>query len=418
MYILLTTICLIIAGLIIVKDKQTRFLLFIIAITFLPYGFEVSYKLSAPRILVVAFFVSMFIRANEVSAIKKMPCYFWLLLVFIAHLLTGFFDHRLSFSQGLAKSLVMFMETFGGILLGYVSFASQSKDKRILKYLIILSTIVGIYSIFCFLVGADPFSASIGDTDSMNDDRHRISSFFFNSHIAGLAMSSYIIVLLFLRQKYKFSLYQNLLIILIFVALMLTKSRSSLLDLIAGCLVLYSTFIFSSSQKIKYIGFGLIVLIVLYLSIGQIILSQFSDAFKDDGGDTGGSNVAMRLQQLSFSWDLFLKNPLFGNGFNYFWDEIKAKDNYLSSMLLGAESYIFILLIERGAIQIVTIVLYFCSLYRFFIRRKSPESNLCMALLTAFLVNSIVTGNTYKWIFVMPFIGYYMRYVQLFVKSK
>lgn len=418
MYILLTTICLIMAGLLIVKDRQTRFLLFLIGITFLPYGFEVSYKLSAPRILVLAFFVSMFVRNNEICAIKRVPCSFCLLLVFIAHLLTGFFDHRLTVMQGLSKSLVMFMETFGGILLGYVSFDSQSKNKRLLKYLIILSFIVGLYSVFCFMIGADPFSASIGDTDSMNDDRHRVSSFFYNSHIAGLAMSSYIIILLFLRQKYKFTLFQNMMIILMFVALMLTKSRSSLLDLIAGCLVLYSTFIFNSSHKMKYIGLGLIVLLILYLSIGQIVLGQFSDAFKDDGGNTGGSNVAMRLQQLSFSWDLFLKNPLFGNGFNYFWDEIKAKDNYLSSMLLGAESYIFILLIERGAIQIVTIVLYFCSLYRFFIRRKSPESNLCMALLTAFLVNSIVTGNTYKWIFIMPFIGYYMRYVQLYVKSK
>lgn len=82
-------------------------------------------------------------------------------------------------------------------------------------------------------------------------------------------------------------------------------------------------------------------------------------------------------------------------------------------MLLGAESYVFILFIERGLIQIVTILLYFVGLYRYLLRNKCIESYLCMALLTAFLVNSIVTGNTYKWIFAMPFVGYYLRYVQL-----
>lgn len=53
-------------------------------------------------------------------------------------------------------------------------------------------------------------------------------------------------------------------------------------------------------------------------------------------------------------------------------------------MLLGAESYVFILFIERGLIQIITILLYFVGLYRYLLRNKCQESYLCMALLTAF----------------------------------
>lgn len=183
-------------------------------------------------------------------------------------------------------------------------------------------------------------------------------------------------------------------------------------------MVLYSDIIRKSRHKIKIILGLLLVLVVAYLLIGNIIVAKFADAFQDDGGETGGSNIAMRLQQLSFSWDLFLQSPWFGNGFNYFWEYIKVKDNYLSSMLLGAESYIFILLIERGGILIVLILLYFISLIRYFIQCRTLESYFALSLLVAFLVNSIVTGNLYKWIFVMPLIGYYLHYVKFQIKQK
>lgn len=124
-------------------------------------------------------------------------------------------------------------------------------------------------------------------------------------------------------------------------------------------MVLYYDIIRKSRHKIKIILGFLLVLVVAYLLIGNIIVAKFADAFQDDGGETGGSNVAMRLQQLSFSWDLFLQSPWFGNGFNYFWEYIKVKDNYLSSMLLGAESYIFILLIERRYSDSFDIIIFY-----------------------------------------------------------
>lgn len=417
MYIFLTITCIVFSLLIIVNDKQSRFLLFFVAITFLPYGFELSYKLIAPRILVFAFLVSILIRSKEISLIKEIPCRNFLLLVFLSYLLTGFFDHRFGFFQEITKSLTMFFETFGGIILGYVS-CNLHTERKTRKCFIVLAYIISLYSLLCIAIGSDPYSWAIGESDSMQHGRMRVASFFFNSHMAGLAMSIYLLVLLYFKQKYKFTILQNIAILLLFIALLLTASRSSLLDFMAGCLVLYFSFLKQSKMKFKYILTGCFVLFCLYVTIGQTVYDKFADAFQDDGGATGGSNVAMRLQQLAFSWMLFLKSPWFGNGFNYFWEEIKVKDNYLSSMLLGAESYVFILLIERGIIQIITICLYFVSLFRFFLNRKSLESNLCIAILTAFLVNSITTGNTYKWIFVMPFVGYYMRYVQLNIKSK
>lgn len=138
-------------------------------------------------------------------------------------------------------------------------------------------------------------------------------------------MSIYLILLLYFRQKYKFSAFQNFIAVLLFISLILTKSRSSLLDLIAGSIVLYSALFFQSSSKMKYMGTSLVSLFILYLFVGESIVSQFTDAFREDGGTSGGSNVTMRLQQLAFSWDLFLKNPIFGNGFNYFGMKLRLR---------------------------------------------------------------------------------------------
>lgn len=402
------------------KNGVNRLLIFFVGITFLPYGLVLMGKLIAPRLLVFAFILSIIIQWKNIRYLKNMPAKWIMILLFLAHLLTGFFDQRVSLFQGFIKALIVFMETFGGIVLGYLSFngISRRSSRKIFQTFIFLSFIACTYSFCCLLIGSDPYCLSIGDTDSLVGGRLRSASFFFNSHVAGMAFTVYLLLLLYMKQKMKYNQFQNMILLFLLMAIFFTGSRSTILCLIAGCLVLYYDIIRKSRHKIKIILGFLLVLVVAYLLIGNIIVAKFADAFQDDGGETGGSNVAMRLQQLSFSWDLFLQSPWFGNGFNYFWEYIKVKDNYLSSMLLGAESYIFILLIERGGIQIVLILLYFISLIRYFIQCRTLESYFALSLIVAFLVNSIVTGNLYKWIFVMPLIGYYLHYVEFQIKQK
>ncbi len=420
MYLFLSAICIFLSVALLFKNGVNRLLLYMVGITFLPYGLELTGKLIAPRLLTFAFLLSVLLRFKEFRSLKQLPAKWLMVILFIAHLLTGLMDHRISMIQGLIKAITMFVETFGGIILGYVSFIAINKkwNLQIRNRFVILALVVCIYSLFCVFINSDPYSSAIGDTDSMIDSRLRSASFFYNSHVAGMAMTGYFILLLYFKQKYKFNQFQNLVLLLLFIAIFLTGSRSSLLCLIAGFLILYYDIVKRSKYKFKILFGSLLMLCIGYGVIGHIVIAKFADAFQDDGGETGGSNIAMRLQQLSFSWELFWQSPWFGNGFNYFWEYIKAKDGYLSSMLLGAESYVFILLIERGLIQIIAIFIYFVSIIRYFSRAKTLESYLGLALLTAFLVNSIVTGNLYKWIFVMPLIGYYLHYVQFQMKQK
>lgn len=412
-YIILTVLF---AGLILIYKGFDRFLLFIIGITFLPYGFYLADNISSARVLNVAFWMSVLVSNKDRNRLLQIPCKHTVLFLLLSFVLIGVFDDRFNFVIGSFKGFLAFFETFGYMLLGYVSFY-DNKELQLVKCLEKLSIIVCVYALLCVILGSDPLNTAIGFSDSLNDDRGRVASFYYNSHVAGFAESVCLLIMLYVRLKYKTRWFDNVLIGLLIIALVLTKSRSALLDFMVGASVLYYFFIAKSKTKFKYILVACSVLAVIYILFGSTIESKFGDAFQEDGGKTGGSNMAMRMQQLYYSYQLFLKNPLFGNGINYFWDVIAAENGFLSSMLMGAESYIFILLIERGLIQIIANIVFFTCIYRYMYRQKCLESYLAIAILTAFLVNSIVTGNLYKWPFAMLYIGFYLGYLQIKMKK-
>lgn len=406
------SVCLIILALLIFfQTGIKRLIFFICGITFIPFGIEVAPHLDAHRILILSFYLSICIHKKEFKELKTIPGFRFIIIILITHLLTGFFDSRLSLFAGTYKSIIAFLETFGTIFFGYVSCHHRDDKKYITRFIRIFSLILALYSLFTFFVGYDFFNQTIPGTDSLTDSRHRISSFLSNSHLAGLAFSMYLLIILYDNYiKNKNSL-KSILVYLLFIALLLTMSRSSLLNFITGCLFLYIPILLKSPHKKILITSFILIIIVCNQLIYHILLQKFGAIFEPTGSsDVSGSNLETRTVQLYYSWLLFLNHPWLGNGFQYFWEVIKADGGSLSDYLAGAESYIFILLIERGLIQIIAISAYFIFLFSYFRKHKNAEiSTLAIAMLVAFLVNSILTGNGYKWTFCFPFLGMYIK---------
>lgn len=391
----------------------TRFLVYITGITFLPFGIELSNHLNAPRLLLFAFIISILFHSADIKTIAKFPLRYSPIFLILSHFLTGIMDPRGSFI-GLYKGINVFSETYLCILLGFVSLKGKKDIKVVFEWASVLSFIVCSYSVLCLVLGYDFYSQLIGESDSMRGSRLRIASTFFDSHVAGFAIS-----VLLLMQTAKvvilskvMSIKDSMILILLLIALFITGSRSSLLDWIIGSFVLlFPYFLYFKGYKIKWIFFVGLAASLIFILTGDYVLSKFSDAFQEEGGDTGGSTMDMRLRQLEYSIYFYLKNPIWGNGFQYFWDEIKTKGGFYSSMLQGAESYIFILLIERGLVQIIAVCVFFFELIKTFMKRYRTDaySYLAVALIAAFLTNSIVTGNLYKWPFVFPYVGLLLR---------
>lgn len=387
-------------------NGSKRLIYFLWGITFCNYGVEIFPHLSVLRSLTFIFYISVFIRKNDRLVLMKIPLKKQFVLLFAVYLCTGLFDDR-SCYVGLYKAILEYMETFGFILLGYVSLCHTNELHKLLHTVPKIALCVSVYSIITYLAGADIVNSQIPGTDfSMSSwARVRIPSFYYSSHLAGAAISSMLIVII--SPENKWSVKHKLLIsALLLVALTLTGSRSSILASFAGLVFVYYYFFYKNLQSHKILlfilGIGVIGIITVFIDR----ISFLSDMFEEGGGDTGGSNIFMRLQQLVYSYELFLQSPYFGNGFKYFWEVVKVNDDFLSSMLLGAESYIFILLIERGLIQIIAIVYFFFSLIKIFMQYRNEIFVVtCIGLTWAFLFNSIVTGNGEKWSYMMIYVG-------------
>ena len=174
------------------------------------------------------------------------------ILLFIAYLCTGLFDDR-GCSVGLYKAILEYMETFGFILLGYISFYHTNDLHKLLHAILQIALCVSIYSIITYLIGADIVNSQIPGTDfSMNSGaRVRIPSFYYSSHIAGAAISSMLIIIIS-PENNKNIKHRLLLAFLLFIALLFTGSRSSILALFVGLIFVYYYFYSSKVQSHKF----------------------------------------------------------------------------------------------------------------------------------------------------------------------
>ena len=128
----------------------------------------------------------------------------------------------------------------------------------------------------------------------------------------------------------------------------------------------------------------------------------------------------MRLTQLQASYKEFAKKPIFGNGLYYInenlgWD--KNPDNRTSDEEFeGFESYIYHLLIEQGIAGILTNLIFFMWLIRYFLIKRpllKEFSALGISILLMFLTFIIGTGTVGSWCITMGLLGIIIKYIEL-----
>lgn len=135
--------------------------------------------------------------------------------------------------------------------------------------------------------------------------------------------------------KHKTFIY--ILSLLLFVGLLSTGTRSVYLSVAIGFIPLVLLY----SSKIKYI-FGLLAICVVIYLFNETLIDAIIDSFVNHE-DANGSSVEMRESQYDAAYEYFARNPIFGNGIGYVSTAMQQ-----SPKLLGAESCIFIIMIDRG----------------------------------------------------------------------
>lgn len=125
--------------------------------------------------------------------------------------------------------------------------------------------------------------------------------------------------------------------LLLFIGVVSTGTRSVYLAVAIGMIPL----MFLYTSKIKYLICLIVICIMSYL-FNQELFDKILDSFINHE-DAGGSSMEMRESQFDAAYEYFVRNPLFGNGVGYVSTAMKV-----SPKLLGAESCIYIIMIDRG----------------------------------------------------------------------
>lgn len=397
---------------------ERRIELFFLAIIFVPSVIPYPANgINSHRFFVLLFWASVLLN-NELVRYKKNTISLFLILILFSYYLTGINDNRLTLFSKFWKPTIHFITEYGLLVLFAATLFTKKKWDRFHKFIIKICFIVCGYGIITALIGVDPYSQGIAyiladkegcDFTPLGNDRPRICSFLYNSHQYGYFCAVMTILLTYFYFKNIFSKKEKICYFTVISGLLLSGSRSSLIAALIGVLIIIILGV-KFKKRFRYIiAFILILIPASQLAFIHRSLESVAVIFSDEGHKQTGSSIEMRQKQLAISMSFFSMNPLWGNGFDYYAEVVKPDDTVIKEQgLYGAESYIFILLIERGIIQIVTIFVFFIAFLVTLYRNRRVnrlESAVAMAIFLSFVSVSITTGNGGKWVFALPFVG-------------
>lgn len=246
---------------------------------------------------------------------------------------------------------------FHALSIFVLPMASFYAVRRIRQLWIFLFVNLLVYATVILMVGFDElqngFNAAIlglqaiglGNYSSEQNENYirfgmyRCQSLFVWCSTYGVACGFTAVLLLFLRfyQRLKFSFIILPIVGLLLFGMFSTGTRS----VFVAVFIVLVAYLFQSSLKFKYLLVAVVALICAY--------NLFPDFFDEvylsftNESSVGGSDTNMRGRQLSVALNEFSKHPLLGNG--------EGRCAFLVNKgtgLLGAESFLFWILIDRG----------------------------------------------------------------------
>lgn len=364
------------------------------------------------------YLIAIFIVVASSSGLSQMYCPFRkALLAFVGGFMVVFF---LGAYRSSVYPLVVKIVFYLFPLFLWKRLRTANDIKIILRLLVFVSVGIGLYTILECVVGRNFWmewlqnqtaaSIYVDHHDDIRFGFGRCNSFFHFPIPLGDYCALILIFFLFWQMNAKMKMIWRggkflMFCSLMFVSLLLSNSRASIVALLIGALHIN---IFKNRKTFWML---VICLCAVCLFGGSYILRSLESMTGGWNENVGGSSMSMREVQLAYCLNEFYQNPLFGAGFNRLM-ELQDESN---RELMGAESQAFFLLVEQGLCGIV-VYLYGCvSMVRVFWKgngRRYFKFALCLALAwVAADMISLTTGLTITFPIILLMIVY--RSIQL-----
>lgn len=293
-----------------------------------------------------------------------------------------------------------------------VLIKKESQIDFIFKSFLAFSIIMCIYGLFCVLIKANPLylmlSIECNFDDSflnyMNEERGGLEGRYGGTIGHPLYYSVCVCVVFFINLFGYLRIGKTLLLkitylilaILLIINIFYSGSRSSLLALIIGIVLLVSTNIsFKKIAIFGILGYSMLIAASGFKMFGKyqpLIDSTvfFWDESTSEKADIEGSSVSMRIEQVMATFKE-IEGPalFFGNGAGWPWWYTETKGQH--PQLLGFESIIFSGLTEFGVIGFTLIyVLFFAMMFRVNKRLLKKTSNKAYKYTNIYLISYII----------------------------
>jgi len=424
--VLFNIIALIFIFLILKYTGIKRLCVFITGVIFFPYTIVIIQQpllLDFHKILVFSLLLSEIARPKEFNIdLYKFPLLKALSFVFLAMFIVSFFDQNLSIILKFYRPTYYFIESFVIIFLAYRSINDKNDLEYFLRFLLIIVLILAFYGFYNLLTRTNPYYSFISliynvpsffDDYLGTEDRFRVNSFVFHPITFGYYMAIFGLMYFYsFFNIQKLRQYSSYIFPLIIFCILLSNSRTPLSVFILGLLIYI---LFGVKLKYKFIiSFVILLLVILVISFNSSrfqIIFDTADIAKTGGEQSKGSNLNMRLSQFDASYAEFIKSPILGNGYGFLSDNKIQNENFL-----GLESYIYVLMIEQGLLGILANIIFFLSLFFFYVFNYKHDRQLCVlgiSQIVMFLIFILGTGTMHTWSLALTIQGILIKIIEI-----
>lgn len=305
--------------------------------------------------------------ANKNFPFKKI---FWFYL--FSYTISQFFS-VLPIQEGLLKYVKFFIQNFGFLYLFFIAIKEKKYFYIFLVNIIVSSFVFTAYGIQEYFTHLNPLNDLVSSTipqEILRGKTYYVEGIYENLRfghtniysvfsIHGAYGCSAVIVCFLILQMQEFikKKYFILLVLFLLISAFISNSKTAMLGAVMLGLLFLDPFSKRKSKNFVYI----FVIVIAMLPITMSYLVNFNSLFDQSlAQESNGSSLALRLEQFSAAIRLFVDSPIWGYGIGAGGELIKKEP-----MLLGLESSLLVIPIERGVLGLVSYIYMWIFLYKY-----------------------------------------------------
>lgn len=362
----------------------TAFILFDYNVTAISFDF-------AANVLILFFFILKGYR----QSVRLFPFYKSFTLSILSIAITFILTSK---SSSFHYTLLSILSNYVYIYIFWVLLDTKKDVDLVIRFFVITFLFLCLYGIFTFLYEENPILNFIVDNtktvqrlavDTSLDIRFgfgRTQSIMFNAISFGAVCALFFGFLYNLNNSLNYlkikGVYYNLFYILLFISIIISNSRSSIVCFLI-CLLQVITV--KNIFSLRFL-FLLLFCVLTYTLLGDFIISNL-DSLINSSQNVNGSSLEMRLLQLDRTLKYFFQAPLFGNGVGYLGKIILLKEDV---DLYGAESIWFSVLADFGLLGVLSYIFIYVDCFNYF--KKTVKRYFLIIYMFAWLILNTMTS--------------------------